>query len=84
MDRFSKGRLHRFIDWLMLQGTPSLFCMVGHSCLHSEGFIMEVLGINSGYLMVMLFNILIVGGWLILTILAYFQPRHRELLEIAR
>ena len=42
---------------------------------------MEALGID---LFVMLFNILLVGGWLILSLLALFQLRHRELPETAR
>lgn len=45
---------------------------------------MEVLGINWGYLFVMLFNILLVGGWLVLSVLTLFQLRHRELPETAR
>ena len=45
---------------------------------------MEVLGINWGYLWVMLFNILLIGGWLILSALALFQLRYRELPETAR
>jgi hypothetical protein len=54
------------------------------SFLHSERLTMEVPGIDWGYLFVTLFNILLVGGWLILSALALFQLRHRELPEIAR
>jgi hypothetical protein len=45
---------------------------------------MEVLGINWSYLFVMFTNILLIGGWLILSALALFQLRHRELSETAR
>ena len=45
---------------------------------------MQILGVNWGYLLVMLFNILLLGGWLILSILALFQLRRRELPETAR
>jgi len=45
---------------------------------------MDVLGINWGYLFVMLFNLLLLGGWLILAIFALFRLRHLELTETAR
>jgi hypothetical protein len=50
----------------------------------AEVFNMEILGIDWGYLFVMLFNILLVGGWLILAAFALFRLRHLELTEMAR
>lgn len=45
---------------------------------------MDLLGMNWGYVLVMLFNLLLLGGWLILAIFALFQLRHLELTETAR
>jgi Phospholipase_D-nuclease N-terminal len=45
---------------------------------------MQVLGFDWGYVLVMLFNLLLLGGWIVLTILALFQLRNRELPETAR
>jgi len=45
---------------------------------------MDVLGINWGYLFLMLFNLLLLGGWIVLSTLALFQLRNRELPETAR
>lgn len=45
---------------------------------------MDFLGINLGYLIVQLFNLLLLGGWLILAIFALFQLRDHELLETPR
>ena len=45
---------------------------------------MELFGINLGYLIVQLFNFLLIGGWLILALFALFQLRDHELPETAR
>lgn len=45
---------------------------------------MELLGINLGYLIVQIFNLLLIGGWLIVAIFALFQLRYHELPETAR
>jgi hypothetical protein len=45
---------------------------------------MELFGINLGYLIVQLFNLFLIGGWLILALFALFQLRHHELPETAR
>lgn len=45
---------------------------------------MDVLGINWGYLFVILFNLLLLAGWLVFAIFALFQLRHLELTETAR
>jgi hypothetical protein len=45
---------------------------------------MDLFGINLGYLLVQIFNLLLIGGWFILSILALFQLRHQVLPETAR
>lgn len=45
---------------------------------------MEQLGINFGYLLVLLFNLILILGWPLFAILALLRLRRRELPEVAR
>lgn len=45
---------------------------------------MDSLGINFGYLFIQVFNLALVGGWLVLAVVGLFQLRHLDLPEIAR
>ena len=45
---------------------------------------MQVFGFDWGFVLVMLFNLLLLGVWLVLSILALFQLRNREVPEVAR
>lgn len=45
---------------------------------------MESVGINLGYLIVQIFNLLLIVGWPLLAILALSQLRRRELPQVAR
>lgn len=45
---------------------------------------MDILGINLGYLLVQIFNLTVVGGWLILALFTLFRLRRQDLPETAR
>ena len=45
---------------------------------------MEQVGINWGYMLVTLFNLLLLVGWLVLAVIALVQLRQRGLSETAR
>ncbi len=45
---------------------------------------MEPFGLNLGFLLVQLFNLLLIGGWLVLAVLALVQLRSLDLPETAR